>query len=113
MLLRFLFTALLVGFLAMLAFAAPAVQQPNAAAQERRAAITYLREVNTVQMRHLSSAKRYATRNELLIQSPLPAGWSFVMVTDQTGYVALLTGQLGEAFTTSNVGVIYEGRVIR
>jgi len=89
--------------------AAWSAQQPDV----RRQAISYLREVNTLQARQFHGAKRYATAVELLVQTPLPAGWTFTMAIDGTNYLALLTGQEGEAFTTSNKGLIYEGRVLR
>lgn len=79
----------------------------------RRQAIAYLREVNTLQLQHFHSAKRYTAPADLLVQSPLPSGWTFAMVVDQTGYLALLTGLDGEAFTTSNKGLIYAGAVLR
>jgi hypothetical protein len=95
------------------AFAAPGRDVGARQADIRRQAITYLRELNTVQLQHFHSAKRYATPTELLVQSPLPPGWTFTMVVDPTGYLALLTGPQGDALTTSNKGLIYTGEVLR
>jgi hypothetical protein len=97
-------------------FAALATTGRGACAQQadsRRQAIAYLRDVNTIQLQHFHGSKRYATPRDLLVLSPLPPGWTFTMVVDRTGYLALVTGLEGEAFTTSDKGLIYAGEVLR